>query len=705
MAEAALPKLRESLSIYPEDGQKGDAKHWLIYDNVVHRFYQIGYLEYLILSLWHLADKDKIIQSLQQIHKKTLSSQHFEEFFQFLVSSKLLQNSKYTSMMDAKKKGLSSIHQIQKMYFFKIHLLRPEKILNTISPYCGWLFSRKFHFIMMCVILLGIVGVIQNFEMYKTTFVSFFNLGDIWLWVASVAIVKIIHEFAHAITSKYYGCTVSSMGVAILVFWPVLFTDTTHAWSLGNRRKRIFISAAGVISEMYIAAICSILWLFIPDGTIKSVAFILSTTALAASLLINANPFMRFDGYFVLSDIMKVPNLHQAAGYYRDKYFDEHVLGVVGAKNLPHIRKSIRPKLAFFGLLMWFYRLSLISVMLWLIYSHVFKLLAIFLMGMYIVSAVLMPLYRKVKYLSSKKVQKFNRKTLVRTNIAVLVLLFLVLFPWRSSIEVPAIMHFEDSSVMYASDDSVVDSIFVTQGEYVKKDDILMVLKSQRIEYDLQDVKFEHEILTLKLKAASVSEEYKSDMQTILKEIDEKVSQYNSIKKKKGFLVIKAPHDGIVYFPNFNVEKNDAFAKNQEVLSIANPEKRVVTGYIPEDVVGYFEQKKDAMFYPEGLTFKVTPVSVSSVSFVGVKELDQPYLASVYGGDILVKKQGDTGKEILVPEKGIYSIKASVKKVDSDEKRFLLIVRGVMVLKSKRYSLSKSFFDFVYSGFLKHSSF
>ncbi|PIR39538.1 MAG: hypothetical protein COV35_03235 [Alphaproteobacteria bacterium CG11_big_fil_rev_8_21_14_0_20_39_49] len=707
MSETQLPKLRENLSVYPEDGERGSSQSWLIYDSIVHRFYQVGYVEYLILSLWHLADKNKIIEALRVVYKKTITPEHFDEFFQFLVMARLLQYSKFTTSFGADKKNkLPFLAKFQKLFFYRIHLFRPEKILNAILPYCKWIFTIQFNIAMMFVIFIGAFGIIKNFESYLSTFKYFLNISEIGLWILAIVIVKIVHEFAHATVSKHYGCKVSSMGVAILVFWPVLFTDTTHTWSLNNRKKRILISSAGVISEIYVAAICSILWLLLPDGTIRSIAFVLSGTAWIASLFINANPFMRFDGYFVLSDIVKIPNLHQAAGHYLNQYIDKYIFGVKISKDLSHIKKSARPKLALFGLAIFIYRLFLTTVILLLIYNYAFKLLAFTMMLLYISSVLILPLYRKIKYLKSLKMSNFKRNVLIRTIAFAWILMLFILFPWRSSIEVPAIMHFKNSSVLYADSDSVIKKIYVKQGQRVNEGDILLVLDSPSINYDLQRLELEYHILKWKYKAASVSEEYKSILQTTMKELDEKESEYKSFQQKKNLLVVKAPHSGIVYFPSFYIEGELSYKKGQDILSVMSPDELVVTGYIKEDVVRYFEPNEKASFYPEDISFKTVDASIYNVSPVGIERMEQPYLASVYGGEIAVTTKQEEGREELVPQSGIYTITAFAQNDNLySEKNFPMIIRGTMVLKSKPYSVGKSFFDFVYAGFLKHSSF
>lgn len=704
--DSSLPNLRENLNIYPEDDKKIIEKNWLIYDNLTSRFYQIGHLEYLILSFWNLHEKTKIIDAVAKTYKKTITSEHFDEFFQFLVISRLLQYSSYTKTMDSKKIAKNALQRAQSVFYFKFRLLKPDKILDKIKPHTRWFFLKKFHLVMLAIMLLGIFGIIQNFENYKTTFVYFFDTNSLGLWFFSIIIVKIIHEFSHAITTKHYGCSVPSMGVAIMIFWPVLFTDTTQAWSLKNRKQRILISSAGLISEIYIAAVCSVLWIFLPDGLLRSVAFMLSSTAWITSLLINANPFMRFDGYFVLSDVVKIPNLHQAASHYLNQYIDKNVFGLNGADDLPHIKKVQKNKLALFGFLIFIYRLFLATVIMVLIYNLAFKLLAITLMCVYLASSILTPLYKKLQMVMKKYKNNFNKKIVFRSLVIGSFLLFVFLVPWRSDIEVPAISHYENSSVLYADSNSVVGEILVKHGRYVKKDDVLIILNSSELDYQAKKASLESKILSWKLKTTSLSEDYKSLMQPTIKELEEKESEYNSVMIKKDALVVKAPHDGIVYFENFNITSGLAFKKNQSILSIIQPEKQIITGYIPEEKIVYFESDDYVIFYPEDPSFQTQEAILENVSVVGVKTLDQPYLASIYGGKIAVREHNLDNEKSLVTQNGVYSIKATVIKKDTQENEaFNMIVRGTLVVDSKPYSIGKIFLDFIYSGFLKYSSF
>ena len=117
------------------------------------------------------------------------------------------------------------------------------------------------------------------------------------------------------------------MGVAFLVLWPMFYTDTNESWKLQSRRHRLNIASAGVIVELAIAAIATLLWSFLPPGNLREAIFVIATTTWISSVIINASPFMRFDGYYLLSDLWRMPNLHErsftlARWWLRKKLFD-----------------------------------------------------------------------------------------------------------------------------------------------------------------------------------------------------------------------------------------------------------------------------------------------------------------------------------------------------------------------------------------------
>ena len=124
------------------------------------------------------------------------------------------------------------------------------------------------------------------------------------IYFITLILVKCLHELGHAYVAKYHGCRVSAIGIAFLVFFPFLYTDTTDAWRLRNHKDRLLINFAGILTELHLALIATFVWGVLPEGGLGA-AFFIATTSWISSIAINVSPFMRFDGYYVFSDWLK----------------------------------------------------------------------------------------------------------------------------------------------------------------------------------------------------------------------------------------------------------------------------------------------------------------------------------------------------------------------------------------------------------------
>lgn len=212
------------------------------------------------------------------------------------------------------------------------------------------------------ILVLGLYLVSRDWVRYTHAFPHLFSLQGMAVFGMSLVIAKFIHELGHAFMAKRAGCRVQSMGVAFIVLFPLFYTDVSDAWKLKNRRSRLLIGAGGILAEVLLAVFALLVWTLLPDGPLRTAAFMLSSATWITTLVVNLNPLMRFDGYFLLSDFWRVENLQERAYALCRWRLREALFGY--AHPAPHTwSPSMQRKLLIWGYASWIWRFFLFSAL------------------------------------------------------------------------------------------------------------------------------------------------------------------------------------------------------------------------------------------------------------------------------------------------------------------------------------------------------
>src|SRR3954453_14581448 len=183
----------------------------------------------------------------------------------------------------------------------------------------------------------------STFSSRLPDFQSFFNWRTIVYFWCSLAVVKVIHEFGHGLTAKHYGGEVHEMGMLFLVLTPALYCDVTDCWLLPSKWKRIWISAAGIYVECFLASIATFVWWNTEQGLLNSLPLATMFICSVNTIMFNANPLLRYDGYYVMSDWLEIPNLRIKSTQFFAYLFQEKVLGleIPVQSYMPRSRRSL----------------------------------------------------------------------------------------------------------------------------------------------------------------------------------------------------------------------------------------------------------------------------------------------------------------------------------------------------------------------------
>lgn len=212
--------------------------------------------------------------------------------------------------MKARKKARPSFYKLVNNFFFiRFSLYDPDALFGRMARPLWWIWTRTSLWVSIGLVLAAALIVFKRYDAsaaMMSHFFSFNNLGLIWL---TTILIKSIHELGHGLTCKHFGGEVHEVGVMMLVFTPYFFVNVSDSWVLPERHKRILISAAGIYVELVLAALATFVWAVVQPGAFQQILWNIIVIASVSTLIFNANPLMRFDGYYIMTDWIEVPNL------------------------------------------------------------------------------------------------------------------------------------------------------------------------------------------------------------------------------------------------------------------------------------------------------------------------------------------------------------------------------------------------------------
>src|SRR6266849_603473 len=330
-------RLRSDLNIAP---QKYEGRtYYVVKDPVSLRYYRFEEQENFIIEMMNgAATLDETQKEFEKrFRPKRLTLEDLEGFAQQLLTAGLAHNESPqagSQLYKRRRKRRRSewMQALTNILYIKIPVYDPDKLLNAMLPWMRWIFTTWFMALSITVMLSAIMLVLTHFETFRDklpAYHEFFSFGTVWyLWLA-LGIVKVIHEFGHGLSCKAFGGEVHEMGALFLVFSPCLYCNVSDAWTLPSKWKRIIISFAGIYVELIIAAIATFVWWGSPPGTFENeMSLSLMIVCSVSTVVFNANPLMRFDGYYMLADWLEIPNLRDQSNRFLKNLFLEHCLGV-----------------------------------------------------------------------------------------------------------------------------------------------------------------------------------------------------------------------------------------------------------------------------------------------------------------------------------------------------------------------------------------
>ncbi|GJL59182.1 MAG: hypothetical protein NPIRA03_20390 [Nitrospirales bacterium] len=680
-----LPPLRDDLQILSGTPTPDGVPTWTIVDMVRNQFFQIEWSAFQLLSHWEAGTVGGLVDLVTRTTTATVSTGEVMELVQFLYRNNLTRDSLVGGSQgflgqaeEAKQHFLLRV--LHNYLFFRIPLCNPDRFLRTTLPFVTPLFSG---WALCCVVILGVIGcmgVVRQWESFANVFLYFFTFQGMTGYIIGLVAIKILHELGHAYTAVRYGCRVPTMGLGFLIMVPVLYTDTTDSWRLTVRKQRAAIAAAGMVVELSVAMLATFFWNFWPDGIVKSMLFVLATTSWVTGLLINLNPLLRFDGYYVLSDWLGVPNLQSRAfGFGRWKLREWlFAWGDAPPEHMPPHRQTV---LILYAWAVWVYRAVVFLGIAVLVYYFFFKVLGVILFFVEVGWFLAWPVYEELQvwWIRRAAVTKSWRGRGV--GVLLMGCLLMSMMPLDTTVEVPAIIEAPERTTLYPSVSAMVVEVLVDEGDRVEQGQTLLILQSPQVNHQIDMVGHRIAALEFRMGREIAFQDDRDDHLVIRETLEREQKALSGLLTLRDQLTLHAPFSGVVTDLASSLHPGLWVNSDMAMGQVIGEHPSVMLALATEKEKTRLSVGNEGWFYPDDPTRPPRQGRLRDLRHVDESEMALPYLASTYSGGVPVRQDAQ-GR--LIPEHSVYRVELDVTDKDPSWNQ---VVRGVVHVKGSGQSV------------------
>jgi putative peptide zinc metalloprotease protein len=467
------------------------------------------------------------------------------------------------------------------IFAWQIPLFDPERVLGRMMP-----FVRPFvglaGLVLWCLVVgLGLVAAVTHWRELSENVLDRVLLPEnlLMMWLV-FPVIKLCHEFGHAFAVKARGGEVHEMGVMILVLTPVPYVDASAAWAFRSKWQRFAVGGAGMMVELFIASIALFLWLAVEPGVFRALLYNIMLIAGISTVIFNANPLLRFDGYYMLMDWLEIPNLRTRGTQYVI-YLCEKYLFKRRESEPPTSSPGERAWFVTYTVSSFFYRILVIVAIL-IFLGEQSLLLGIIFAAFTAFAWLVAPTAKIVNYLvNSPKLRRVRGRAFTASaaiTVAVLLLIFAVPLPLRTSAQ--GVVWLPEEGFARAGADGFVSRIAATPGTWVRPGDMLietadleLVTEVKVLEARVQELEARHreQIVTDRVKAEIMDEERRFALQNL-----------EHARERAGELSIKAKAEGEFILPRASDMPGRYVKKGELLAHVVNLDAIIVRAIVSQ---------------------------------------------------------------------------------------------------------------------------
>ena len=482
----------------------------------------------------------------------------------------------------------------------------------------------------------GYLLLIRDFNIVHSTFLDTLSWAGLVKYFIAIVILKIAHESAHSLASIHFNCRVRSIGIGFVVFVPRFFTDTTDSWRL-SRSQRLLIDAAGIITEVLIGGIAALIWSYLPAGELKSTLFFIFAVSTLSTILVNGNPFIRYDGYYILSDIVGIENLMSRSSDYFKQWWRWHFLRLGSRPAAKHGLFML-----FYGIGCFIYRIFLYTSIILVIYHKFVKAVALVMVFLEIYSILIYPAYREIQTIRILSKRSVNRAWLF-IAAALLVAAAIILFtPVSWSLRLPAEITPANRRIVSLQEGGYLTSPLPHRQRPVMEGDEIASLTSPMLDFAIERLdtvmRYDKTLLSIQL----VDTTKNGDSLVTAEKVSSDELSSRELLRRKDILPVRAPSSGMFLPYLMELSPGVFLPKGMPVGEIVSGSP-VLHAYAQDNQIGHLTEGQTAIIRVRD-SLEIWKARIVSVNKVPARLTLSP-LIQFFGGPIAAYAPENGSKE------------------------------------------------------------
>ena len=645
------PQLRHHITV---NAHRYRGRRWYVLeDHVTGQVRRLSPQSYLIVGLMN---GERTVDRLWELSSQRLGEEMptHEEMLQLLASlyqanlvrmdisgdiSELFERGK-----EAERKRWMS--KLKSPLSIKIPLVDPERFLLATQRYVKPLFS-VFFLLLWCLLVISMLTLVGQHwdELTKNVSDRVLAADNIVLLWLIYPIIKLLHELGHGYCVKHGGGEVHELGIMLLVLIPMPYVDASSSSAFADKKQRMLVGSAGIIVELFIASLAMLVWANAEPGMVKSIAYNIIIIAGVSTVLMNGNPLLKFDGYYILADYLEIPNLSQRANQYWGWLSKRFIFGVQGIASPAYDRREAL-WLFTYGFAALIYRLFLMVSIILFVAQQYFVIGVILALWSLVGTFIWPNLKMLAKTWQDSDIRSGRRSpTLMIPVSAGIIVLLLGIIPLPLTTSIEGVVQMDEDRRVLAGENCFIEQLHKQAGAVVQKDDLLVSCENRQL-------RTEQLVLQQQYAEASAQRQDVWDDPVQLKIYDDELSRLKSelkeSRKRLQSLTISAQAEGIWTVINA-ADLQGRFVKRGDLIGYVITDSDItVRGMIPESDIEHVREHVTAMHALKASDLSTELIPASWYVFPATtKEPVSEILTEAAGGDVIMDPAASSSPQSL----------------------------------------------------------